>query len=359
VIGDINHDGRYEILLRLQVQEPSVSTRLYAFDDKGGRVTGWPVSLPGSSGHGALALGDLNGDGYPELVGTTSWGLFAIRRDGVVLFSNVDVGMASDIAIADVVGDGVAHAFVRNKTGYSIVMADGAIVTNSFDSSGDGDNVVNMPILMDFDRNGVLDLVSIASGKRPMAYAWSLGTTANASKEEWTQYGADARHSNRYEPKSALPPACSPRCPQGAACIANQDCASKVCTGGVCQRPACAPHCNQDSGCGADADCGSGVCTNGVCRAPACSPWCAPNAACGVNADCASLVCTGNVCKPPSCSSRCNEGAACGVGSDCITRACTGGRCVAPACSPRCAKGTACGMNSECTSRVCNSGICQ
>jgi hypothetical protein len=208
VIGDINRDGRYEILLGLQVQEPDVSSRLYAFDDKGGIVAGWPVSLPGSRGFAALALGDINGDGYPELVGETfaSYrGLFAIRRDGGVLFQGLPTGISSDVAIADLTGDGIADIFVQGEAAYSIVKADGTTVTSPLEGSPEGSNVTNMPILVDFDRNGVLDLVSIASGKRAMAFAWSLGTKANASKEEWTQYAADARHSNRYEAKRALP----------------------------------------------------------------------------------------------------------------------------------------------------------
>jgi len=56
------------------------------------------------------------------------------------------------------------------------------------------------------------------------------------------------------------PPACSPTCPNGNVCGTGGDCASTVCTGGICQPPACAPGCPAGSPCGANTDCAAHKC---------------------------------------------------------------------------------------------------
>jgi hypothetical protein len=152
---------------------------------------------------------------------------------------------------------------------------------------------------------------------------------------------------------------CPPACPDGHTCASNGDCASFVCTGGVCQRPSCAPSCGQGSPCGTLSDCASGQCANGSCQPASCAPQCGIGSRCGNNSDCASFVCTGGACRPPSCSPTCNQGAPCGSPFDCGSHVCVNGTCQAPFCAPTCGAGTACNNNGDCASSVCAGNVCQ
>ena len=114
----------------------------------------------------------------------------------------------------------------------------------------------------------------------------------------------------------------------GAPCVQNGQCHSFVCQGGVCRPPQCAPSCNRGAACGADDDCGSDVCSaSGTCAAPACSPHCSTGQVCGDNSDCSSRICTNDLCAPSACAPRCNTGAPCGSNADCSSRRCTSGIC--------------------------------
>lgn len=82
-VGDFNRDGREEIVF-------SHETALYLFNSDGTLFSGaWPLRT-GILGYGAVVIGDVDGDGFPEIVTTlddASAGFFnakvlAIRRDG-------------------------------------------------------------------------------------------------------------------------------------------------------------------------------------------------------------------------------------------------------------------------------------
>src|SRR5581483_1142610 len=76
-------------------------------------------------------------------------------------------------------------------------------------------------------------------------------------------------------------------CGVGQGCHEASDCATGVCTAGVCQAT-----CDDEArdGSETDVDCGGGAC-----------PACAPGQACLVASDCSSGVCTGGVCRTPTC----------------------------------------------------------
>ncbi len=99
-VGDLNQDKHYEIVY-------SHETQLYVFKDDGTLYSSaWPLGTtsPDQFGYGAVVIGDVDGDGFPEIVTTlnsvtftndpfftgTSNGayydeqLLAIRRDGTI-----------------------------------------------------------------------------------------------------------------------------------------------------------------------------------------------------------------------------------------------------------------------------------
>jgi hypothetical protein len=155
----------------------------------------------------------------------------------------------------------------------------------------------------------------------------------------------------------------------GASCVGPNDCASFVCgTSNTCQPPSCASlpgRCSLQSPCGAPSDCASQVCTNGLCAPSVCSPTCVNTQICGNNNDCLSRVCSQplDVCQSPSCASlpgRCNANNNCGAPADCGSFVCTNGFCAPPSCSPNCASGTNCNNSGDCASHTCTAtGVCQ
>ena len=176
---------------------------------------------------------------------------------------------------------------------------------------------------------------------------------------------------------------CPAGCGVGQGCGDNSDCASNLCTDGVCREPGdcgdgvqggaetdvdcggpdCDP-CDDGEGCNDGSDCMSGVCNeDGTCAPPSCSD--------GVrNGDETDVDCGGDVCDG------CDDGDACVDGDDCQSGICGDDmRCSEPACDDGvqngdetdvdcggscgpCLPGDDCDDGADCESGVCEDGSC-
>jgi len=171
-----------------------------------------------------------------------------------------------------------------------------------------------------------------------------------------------------------------PPCATGKRCGNAGDCATSVCTDGVCDAPSCTDRvqngeetatdcggptcdkCGPGKTCKRPTDCSSGVCANGLCRMASCFDKvmngaetdtdcggncmkCAPGRACSDAGDCSSGVCSGGVCHEPSCDDGVKNGTE--TGPDC------GGSC-AP-----CSTGGLCLVNADCQSGACVGRMCR
>lgn len=97
VVGDIDGDGKPEIVHGTGTFWPNRLERLYAWHCDGSAVAGWPVAISGQSST-SPALADLDGDGKLDVVATADntrsssvYHLYAFRGDGSAVFAGQTV----------------------------------------------------------------------------------------------------------------------------------------------------------------------------------------------------------------------------------------------------------------------------
>jgi hypothetical protein len=77
VLADVNNDGKMEIIVNLRAAQ----SKEYVYKGDGTVLTGWPKNLesvPASS----AAVGDIDGDGIPEIIAESYYGLYAWKPSG-------------------------------------------------------------------------------------------------------------------------------------------------------------------------------------------------------------------------------------------------------------------------------------
>ena len=172
--ADLDGDGRDEILIG-----NSGEHRIEAYYADGTPVPGWPVTPGGFITFGPLAIGDLDGDGQPEIVtiaGPESGGkkLYAYHSDGTPVAGfpvTLLTGLAlSPVVIGDVDGDGVPEivtlsiTLLANNFDYLIKAAlyapDGSLKREIVASrESPASFSAGVPALADLDGDGIPEIV--------------------------------------------------------------------------------------------------------------------------------------------------------------------------------------------------------
>jgi subtilisin family serine protease len=244
VIGDVDGDGFPEIVAAAAAENGSETGGVYVFRGNGERWRGWPV-LEEYSFTASPALGDLDHDGRLEIVlaSTRPSGLHVLQWDGFEAdgwpidafhYGSSRVG----VALADIDGDGtseilsampgftllalsqndadyVGGVIARNLAG-AIVPLNGASAIRGFpfeNFTPYRTHKASPPLLGDFDGDGSLDM-SLASlqdrtfgtnlklKKRSSLYNWQLGVPLSARTLEWPMFAHDVQNRGAY----TLPP---------------------------------------------------------------------------------------------------------------------------------------------------------
>jgi hypothetical protein len=244
-VGNLDDDGDREIVaISHKNNQPADTTNIRAFDNDG--TTLWTTQVYAISSCDPV-IGDVNDDGFDEVVFTSEGGIHILDRDGGFLLNlNLGQGMIhSNIALSDLDGDSDLEIIFGYQLAWNAIHHDGTAVfshtseggvgnpPNAGDIDGDGapDIVFNsdddiyaldingeildgFPIPMepiaysassldDLSGNGQVDLISSSNWLWPtievgILYVWDLTTDFDSSTMHWPMYQHDAQHTGNY-----------------------------------------------------------------------------------------------------------------------------------------------------------------
>lgn len=177
--ADLDHNGKLEIIL---VSYDGPQATLHVLQPDGTERPGWPVDVSSGQQFDAIsiAVGDFNRDGHEEIVVSKQSTLFLYNSDGTLFSSAWPLRSPSvigygPVVIGDVDGDGLPEIVTSlnglNNPQLQAIRRDGT-VAKSWRLGGANNEVPFIgitPSLGDFDQNGTTDIA--------VAYQLSGGTT--------------------------------------------------------------------------------------------------------------------------------------------------------------------------------------
>ncbi|MBN2054103.1 VCBS repeat-containing protein, partial [bacterium] len=206
-LADLDGDGDLEIILgcgNYNGGDPARS-RLFALNADGTDVAGWPVNMPDTL-YASPAVGDLDGDGLPEIViGCYDGNIYAYRGTGVSVPGwPVATGdsVYSSAAITDIEGDGMAEVCVASDDGFVYLLRhDGQAVAGYPIETGA--RVFASVCVDDMDADGDLEIAAASSVGD--VFLWNDAGKA-ARTTHWSKFRSTLHNTGVYMPASTNPP---------------------------------------------------------------------------------------------------------------------------------------------------------
>jgi hypothetical protein len=225
-VGDIDGDGKPDIVVGTGLFWPGRAHRLYAFRCNGSALPGWPVSTDGQV-ITAPALADLDGDGKLDVVATddasapsTTYHVYAFRGTGALMWKTVPRNFfgstlsAGHPVVADVLGNGDLEVLVSTNTEICVLSRGGTQLTdNGTHAPGSfsfyTDTTVSGAAVADLESDGAaIEVVAVSATPFPVAtnsrvFVW---TPKTPSTPPWGMY----RQNSARTGVAPGTPACAP-----------------------------------------------------------------------------------------------------------------------------------------------------
>ncbi|PYR47170.1 MAG: hypothetical protein DMF95_17015, partial [Acidobacteria bacterium] len=164
-IADLDGDGRRDVITTSGSTSPGVY--LFAYRHDGTLRPGFPVNFAGSV-HTFPVVGDVDGDGVPEIIVTGFGGR-------VLIFSNTGVLKRTVLlqgtwfystapALADLDGDGIPEIIVQTNSHLNVVKGDGSVLAGWPRALPANTTLGNAsPVVGDVDGDGLPEIVTVVS----------------------------------------------------------------------------------------------------------------------------------------------------------------------------------------------------
>lgn len=227
--ADLDHDDRLETILVLYAGPSSDQAIVHVFQPDGSERPGWPVTLPNPDQYSQsfLAIGDLKQDGHYEIVYSHEGSLYVFKDNGTLLSgawplqagSNVNTGYGS-VVIGDIDGDGFPEIVTTLNTAESTtdpffvygsryydekllaIRADGTISKQWQLTASNGYSLYDYPApaIGDFNQDGITDIavayeVTGSPTNVPgIVTILSTGTNFNPALNNWPLTHHDPRN---------------------------------------------------------------------------------------------------------------------------------------------------------------------
>lgn len=206
--ADIDRDNKPELIIGCY------DNHVYVFNGEDGSLA-WKYTTPFYVG-APTSIGDLNNDGYFEIVFVSYNILGVLSHTGTLLWSVSTGGnIFRGAAISDMNQDGILDVIFGSDDGIlRVLKGDDGQEICSFDLQAHYGLVFHMdhaPVIADFNNDGILDIFIVGgygssdppTNNHGRAYAVTFG---NGSGPGWPMFRHDCFHSGCYSPFSNQPP---------------------------------------------------------------------------------------------------------------------------------------------------------
>ncbi len=205
-VGDVNGDGNPDIVFNGLVNGCiGCSIQTYAYSNSGSLMSGWPYSAVTALSVGfdiqTTALADIDNDGKDEVI--LGDGFSGVIDDGTgkrtyALTKNSQTA----VSIADFAGNlsyKIAAAYNHGIGWNNLIDMSAYYQNNNLNSlSTNGLSEETVPVA-DMDKNGSLEYsIQLKNGNELYAYLWEMTGTTTNPKDSWTMFGHDPARTNHF-----------------------------------------------------------------------------------------------------------------------------------------------------------------